>query len=398
MAKGTLQKQKKTGIHHLKYRDPVTGRHRTKSMKTCDKREAEKERTKHMKKVALLSGTPRGSLRFLKASVIEVARLETDSSPGEAERATFSFTAFANHAGDVVLAKIDDAMIEDFQRRRLRTCTRSTVAKDVGYLIGLLRHNGIACEKPKAKPGKTMPVRAFTRDEVVVLFNSLDSLNPSEAKHAKKSLSPEDKEHRRLLRCLFSLLLVTGARPAELIPSARPTVTHKALLKREVNLAEGFITIRTAKRRSGQRKRPRRLPLPSDVVDMLAKQMKTNPGEYVFPPIHNLSRDFDRTLERAGIEKVNSLGERLICHSFRHTFGELAAEGGMESFTLQLAMGHSEPSMTARYIEGAKVAPVISMGFVNLRGDGAKTQKSATRTPNECALNEEAAEEQAANS
>lgn len=82
--------------------------------------------------------------------------------------------------------------------------------------------------------------------------------------------------------------------------------------------------------------------------------MRRNRGEYVFPPIYNLSRDFDCALERAGIEKVNGLGERLICHSFRHTFGELAAEAGIESFALQLAMGHSQPSMTARYIEGRR--------------------------------------------
>ena len=94
MAKGTLQRQK-SGIWHLKYRDPMTGRHKTKSMATRDKREAAKEQSRFMKKRELLAGTPRGSLRFDAASVAEVARLETDASRGEAERASYSFAEFA---------------------------------------------------------------------------------------------------------------------------------------------------------------------------------------------------------------------------------------------------------------------------------------------------------------
>ena len=48
-------------------------------------------------------------------------------------------------------------------------------------------------------------------------------------------------------------------------------------------------------------------------------------------------------------------------------------------FALQVALGHSRPATTARYYEGAEVAPVVPMAFVNLKGQRADAEKGADR-------------------
>jgi integrase len=143
-------------------------------------------------------------------------------------------------------------------------------------------------------------------------------------------------------------MLLTGARPAELLPS--PRSAHVPLLKTEISFADSTITIRTAKRQAGKARKSRVVPVPAILLDLLRGQIQTHPGETVFQPQSNLARGFDAILARAGIAKRNALGEKLTAHSFRHTHATLLSAQGESQFAVQSALGHSQIATTARYV------------------------------------------------
>jgi site-specific recombinase XerD len=59
-------------------------------------------------------------------------------------------------------------------------------------------------------------------------------------------------------------------------------------------------------------------------------------------------RIFDRTLVRAGIERVNVDGRKLDIHALRHTFGSRLARRGVGLVQVQRLLGHSDPKLTAQ--------------------------------------------------
>jgi integrase len=145
-------------------------------------------------------------------------------------------------------------------------------------------------------------------------------------------------------------LLTTGARPAEVIPSERSD--HTALLKKEVNLTEHALTIRTAKMKLGQRRRERIIRIPEVLSQRLERQMDQTPGVHVFAPNGSLAHLFDRVIERAEIPKINELGRKVTSHSFRHTYATLQAQAvAFNPFLLKEIMDTaSSPQPTATAI------------------------------------------------
>jgi integrase len=131
------------------------------------------------------------------------------------------------------------------------------------------------------------------------------------------------------------------------------------------------------------------LPIPEELIDLLAEQAKRHPGRHLFPPIPHARRDFTDVLDRAEIKRVDDMGEVLTLRSsFRHTYAVLAVEGGLESLALQLALGHAKPTTTARYYEGAQAAPLVPVSFVDFQGK----RESELHTPEKVCETEEAAE------
>ncbi len=49
-------------------------------------------------------------------------------------------------------------------------------------------------------------------------------------------------------------------------------------------------------------------------------------------------------------KKANLKGVRCSCHTFRHTFARLCVVGGADPFTLQRLLGHTDMSMTKKYV------------------------------------------------
>jgi integrase len=249
-----------------------------------------------------------------------------------------SLEKFRSWADDITLNQINSEMVERYQRCQLRKCARSTVDKDINYLLRLIRQNGFQVGRPSSKRGKTTEVRALTQDELKRFFTAC---------------SPEHKP-------MFLLMLVTGARPAEVLPSSRSG--HVALLKRDLDIDNCRVTIRTAKQTSGSPIKSRIHTIPQELMDLIVKSMATVKGPHVFPGQMLLHRVFTRIIEEAGIEKVDPLGHKLVAHSFRHTYATMVAGTvGGNPFILKQALGHSKISTTDRYCHPKAPAEIIDI-------------------------------------
>jgi integrase len=341
------------------YQTKIEGKTFRRSTGQTDRRLAEKVVQQIKDEVRLRKKQPEDWLRLSQAINREVARIETDISAHQAERALTVFSVFlAWMKRDLEITEITGEVLEAYQRHRLKTKSLSTVNKDLHFVLRMLRENDIYLPKPCAKQGRETEIRPFSHDELLKIFN-----------HVTDHFRP-----------LYATLLVTGARPAELIPSSRST--HKALLKSEIDFENGVIRLRQAKGRCGKRPRQRPpIPLPEDVLILLKEQISRTPSEYpfVFTPNTNTYRDFDAALHRAGIPKVDPAGRKLLLHGFRHTYATLMAEQVQNNpHFLKAILGHSKITTTDRYCQVEATVVPISRLNLSLRSKPRNTDQAAT--------------------
>jgi integrase len=286
---------------------------------------------------------PLDSLTLDTAVVREVERVENDVSVSEAARVDCSLRNFCRYAGDIQLEKIDEQLIESCQRKRLKEVALTTVNREINYIIRLLRLNGLSIKKPGPKRGRRTKHRPFSNDELKQFFSHCN--------------------HEHYI--LFIVMLTTGARPAELIPSLRSC--HKALLKEEIDPEKCEIIIRTAKLRPNQEEHARRVKIPQELLTPLVNHARGVDGPHVFRINQSLCKLFDRILKRAGIPKYNHLGRKLTAHLFRHTYATRMAEAvGNNPFVLKQLLGHTQITTTERYCHAD--APDVVIDISELKG------------------------------
>jgi integrase len=98
---------------------------------------------------------------------------------------------------------------------------------------------------------------------------------------------------------------------------------------------------------------PRSVPLTPRGAEVLERRRKTaraaaTSSPYVFPGsgksghVVTLQHAHEKALEKSGLKPF-------AYYCWRHTFGTRAAQSGMDRFSLARLMGHSSPSVTARY-------------------------------------------------
>ncbi|MGA2754275.1 MAG: tyrosine-type recombinase/integrase [Terracidiphilus sp.] len=148
------------------------------------------------------------------------------------------------------------------------------------------------------------------------------------------------------LRDAAILAVDTGMRPnSELFPLKWADVDLTA----NAECPHGVIHVRQGKTVNAQRS----LPLTPRAAEVLGRRKKAaeamaNQSAFVFPGagisghITSLQHPHDAAIEEAGLE-------RFEFYCWRHTFGTRAAQSGMDRFTLARLMGHSSPSVAARY-------------------------------------------------
>jgi len=308
----------------------------------ADRRMAEREVPRLQKLARLLREQPNASLHLSKAIIEEVARIETDIGHGQAGRVSYALMNFHRFAGDIGLERITVDLVEQYQRKRLAEVSLATVTKELCFVLRMMRLRGFQIARPSSKRGRMTPQRAFAGEEIRAFFAACPAR----------------------LRTLYVLMLVTGARLAELVPS--PRSNHVPLRKSEVDLERRTISIRSAKGRLGVQGKVRTLPLPAEIVEPLRKQMASVDGPFVFQPLPNNPRDFDLILAEAGIKKLDELGHKLTAHSFRHTYATIMSEAiGHNAFLLKEILGHKQISMTERYCHPTAPAPSLPFGDIS---------------------------------
>jgi len=117
-----------------------------------------------------------------------------------------------------------------------------------------------------------------------------------------------------------------------------------ALLKADVDLARGFVTVQAAYAKNG---RTRTVPLNSTVRAALARRIEKAPGAFVFAKrdgtrVHSIKTAFDAACERAGLADVSP-------HTLRHTFASKRAMAGVDPRTIQDLVGWRSLLMVQRY-------------------------------------------------
>jgi len=173
-------------------------------------------------------------------------------------------------------------------------------------------------------------------------------LSTSEVKQLLNHIS----DFRELL--FVKLALSTGGR--------LQTILH--IKKKDINLARGSVLLQDLKNNSTYTGF-----LHDDVKDMLEKYLPTLKGdEYVIG--RKRTRLSDNAMARTIRPTLNKLfnqglakddrKNRVVIHTFRHTFASHLAINGTPIFTIQKLMNHRDIKMTMRY---AKLAPDSGMDW-----------------------------------
>jgi integrase len=96
---------------------------------------------------------------------------------------------------------------------------------------------------------------------------------------------------------------------------------------------------------------PRNDPLTEGVAEILKRRLANAKAAYVFPhrrdpnkPLTTLKKAHEEALRKAKIKT------RFRIYDLRHTFGSRTAMAGVDLPTLKELMGHSQVSMTMRYV------------------------------------------------
>ena len=160
-------------------------------------------------------------------------------------------------------------------------------------------------------------------------------LTPAEEKKLRKSL----RVVRPYFRAMILLGLNTGMRRGELFKLTWKDVDFKNKLL--------MVRAETAKSR-----RVRHIPMNEEAIKALQTLDRGEPDDAVFPGrrgkfLNNTAGPWRRLLSEAGVQNLNF-------HDLRHTFASKLVQKGIDLYTVQKLLGHSDPKLTARY---AHLAP-----------------------------------------
>lgn len=145
------------------------------------------------------------------------------------------------------------------------------------------------------------------------------------------------KAARPLLRDIATLILETGMRPEEVFTTC----------KENVHLDRRYLFVPRGKTRFARRN----IPLTDAAAKMLKRRMREAKTCYLFPhrrdpnkPMGTIQKAHEKALEESKIRP------RFRLYDLRHTFGSRSAMAGVDLATVKELMGHSNISITMRYV------------------------------------------------
>ncbi|WP_425503939.1 tyrosine-type recombinase/integrase [Cerasicoccus frondis] len=85
--------------------------------------------------------------------------------------------------------------------------------------------------------------------------------------------------------------------------------------------------------------------------------IKPNSAGRVFPSAITASKCLPSDCDKAGIERIDSLGRKVDFHALRYTFATMMAKQGVSQRLAQELMRHSDPQLTAKIYTDASQLP-----------------------------------------
>jgi integrase len=140
-----------------------------------------------------------------------------------------------------------------------------------------------------------------------------------------------------LLQDVATLIVETGMRPEEVF----------SIRKENVHLDRRYLFVPKGKTKFARRN----VPLTDATIDVLKRRLAKLSGQYLFPcrgnldaPLTTVRKHHCKALKDAKINPAFRL------YDLRHTFGSRSAMAGVDLPTLKELMGHSQISITMRYV------------------------------------------------
>lgn len=281
---------------------------------------------KELEAKAGLAPKPGSSIAFSKASeffthwVNTVGYRERQNS---GKRILASMKALRAFFGDIVVARIDRMMVEEFISLRLdrHRVTNHTVLHDLSALSTFFKDFAIPRDWANANPVRLVkkPAARNVHDAYVIPAEE-------EARYFQFAKGP--------ISDLATLMLNQGCRPEELL----------AMRQEDVDLKAGTLAIRGGKTKSARRT----LPLTSASKAVLKRRI-TGRSQWVFPSprypgqhMSKLNNPHDRVCREAGVSWT--------IYDFRHTFATRLARVETNPYTFCKVMGWSSIKMASKYV------------------------------------------------
>ena len=233
-----------------------------------------------------------------------------------------SCKALKQFFGKVALYQIFTAHVERFKLARAENVSPASTNRDLAALRSMLNFTiryGFVARNPvvgvKFLPEGPGMMRVVSHEEQE---RYLAAANP-------------------LLRDIATLILETGMRPEEVF----------TMCKENVHLTWRYLSI--PKGKTSFARRP--IPLTDTTLKVLKRRMAKAKTCYLFPhrrdpnqPMETIQKAHEEALEGAAIQP------RFRLYDLRHTFGSRSAMAGVDLATLKELMGHSNISITMRYV------------------------------------------------
>jgi integrase/recombinase XerD len=233
----------------------------------------------------------------------------------------YSFKAFKKSlTGDITKQMLADFVIE-LRKSGVSTTTMNDYIRGVNVFLGWLYENEYIPKVLKIK-------RVKQEETIIETFTD---------KHLEAFISYKPKDAAEIrLHTLLLFLIDTGCRIEEAI----------TLVRENVDLDSLAVKVR------GKGQKERIVPVSLELRKSLFRFLKTHTFDLVFctrdgKPLmyRNILRDFKNLAHQLGIS-----GVRISFHTLRHTFAVNYVRHGGNIFYLQRAMGHTDLSMTRRYV------------------------------------------------
>jgi integrase/recombinase XerD len=233
----------------------------------------------------------------------------------------YSFKKYQKHFTELPSKPILNQFVTEMRKSGISACTMNDYIRGVNVFLAWLYENEYipkALKIKRVKEEQTI-IETFT-DKQLEAFISYKPKGPTELR----------------LHTMVLFLIDTGCRIEEAI----------TLIRESMDLDSLAVKVR------GKGSKERVVPISLELRKSLFRFLKTHGFDLVFctrdgKPLmyRNLLRDFKNLAHQLGIS-----GVRVSFHTLRHTFAVNYVRQGGNIFYLQRAMGHTDLSMTRRYV------------------------------------------------